>query len=170
VAQDAAAPQWLRTPDQRVYRAPPLCGSDSAGGRGPCGHRGRPATRATLPPRARQKGMVLECTHAYPGVGGVGAQRGVTPPPRVSPGAPRRMPAHANVIGCALAPSQGLTAVPTLCHTRSGSHVEEKCHQSCINIGSARHVALGRSRGSFERPQHPTCTIRPYLGNIARLI
>jgi hypothetical protein len=59
VAQDDAAPQWVRAPDQRVYRAPRLCGSDPAGGRGPCGHRGIPAARATLPTRARQKGLVL---------------------------------------------------------------------------------------------------------------
>src|SRR5262245_42155052 len=69
VAQDDTAPQWVRAPEQRVYRVPRCCGRDPASGRGPGGHGGRAAARATLPPRARQKGLVLASASASTGGG-----------------------------------------------------------------------------------------------------
>jgi hypothetical protein len=110
VAQDDAAPQWVRAPEQQVSRALRCCGSDSAGGCGPCGHRGHPAARAPLPP-LYQKDLVLESTHASTGGGGFWVQRGVHPT-RMSPGAPRRQHTHASVIGCSLAPAHVLEAMP----------------------------------------------------------
>ena len=63
VAQDDTIPQWARPPSQRVYGAPRFGGSYPTGGGDPWGHRGIPVARAPLPPRACQKGMVLEHAH-----------------------------------------------------------------------------------------------------------
>ena len=83
VAQDDTAPQWVRAPEQRVYRVPRCCGRDPASGRGPGGHGGRAAARATLPPRARQKGLVLASASAS--TGGGFSPMGEKPQPQTSP-------------------------------------------------------------------------------------